>query len=91
MFIEIKKPKDYACGHNLDLMIEALPRIADPKERLSYANRVVGLIKQSHINWVDENGNSRLAWDHFFALAPYNPNDYGIFNPFEDGSADMAE
>lgn len=91
MFIEIKKPKDYACGYNLDLMIEALPRITDAQERLNYANRIVGLIKQSHINWVDENGDSRLAWDHFFELAPYNLNEYGIFNPFENGSADMAE
>lgn len=91
MFLEQKKPKDFDCGYNLDLMIAAIPRIDDHEERQRYANRVVGLIKQSHPNWVDKNGQSKMAWDYYFELAEYNPNDYGIENPFDSGSPDNAE
>lgn len=90
MFLEQSKPKDYDCGYNLDLMIEAIPRIDDVQERIEYAKRVVGLIKQSHPNWVDDNGRSSLAWDYFFELAEFNPSDYGIQNPFETGEEDDA-
>ena len=48
MFIEQKKPKDYDCGYNLDLMITAIPQLAEGEERNAYVKRVVGLIKQSH-------------------------------------------
>lgn len=89
MFLEQKKPKDYDCGYNLDLMIEALPRV-EPEERLEYAKRVVGLIKQSHPNWVDDNGRSRMAWDYYFELAEYDPTDYGIEHPYESGKEDDA-
>ncbi|HKI46413.1 MAG TPA: DUF4290 domain-containing protein [Balneolales bacterium] len=90
MFIKKKKPKDYDCGYNLDLMIAALPRIEDQEDRTEYAKRIVGLIKQSHINWVDEYGNSEKAWKHFFDLADYNPEDYGITNPYKTGERDEA-
>lgn len=90
MFIETKKPKDFDCGYNLDLMIEALPRIHDQQKRIEYAKRIVGLIKQSHINWVREDGSSPEAWDHFFKLAEFNPEDFGIFNPFKTGDLDDA-
>jgi len=83
MFVDQKKPKDYDCGSNLDRMIASLPRIEDKEERLIYAERAVGLIMQSHPNWVDENGESEEAWKHFFVLAEYDPNEYGIHNPFE--------
>ncbi|TVQ02091.1 MAG: DUF4290 domain-containing protein [Balneolaceae bacterium] len=91
MFLEQSKPKDYDCGYNLDLMIAAIPRIDDFDERLKYAKRVVGLIKQSHPNWVDKNGQSKLAWDYYFELADYNPEDYGIKNPYTAGQVDDAE
>ncbi|MDX1636477.1 MAG: DUF4290 domain-containing protein [Balneolaceae bacterium] len=91
MFIEQSKPKDYDCGYNLDLMIAALPRIEDDDERLEYAKRAVGLIKQSHPSWVDDDGNSKAAWDHFFHLAEYDPEEYGIFNPYDSGDYDDAE
>ncbi len=91
MFLEQSKPKDYDCGYNLDLMIAAIPRIDDVDERLKYAKRVVGLIKQSHPNWVDKNGQSKLAWDYYFELADYNPEDYGIKNPYSSGQLDDAE
>lgn len=91
MFLEQTKPKDYDCGYNMDLMIAAIPRIDDHQERIRYAKRVVGLIKQSHPNWVDKNGQSRLAWDYFFELAEYDPTEYGIQNPFETGQHDDAE
>jgi len=91
MFIDVKKPKDFACGHNLDLMIKAIPRIEDVETRVAYANRIVGLIKQSHINWVHDNGDSPLAWDHFFSLADYNPREYGVEHPYELGKPDMAK
>lgn len=90
MFLPLRKPKDYDCGYNLDLMIEALPRIIDLEERIAYAKRIVGLIKQSHINWVDSEGNSKDAWTHFYELADYNPDDYGISNPFVTGDIDDA-
>lgn len=91
MFLEQEKPKDYDCGYNLDLMIAAIPRIDDKDERIKYAKRVVGLIKQSHPNWVENNGQSRLAWDYFFELAEYDPKEYDIQNPFENGTIDDAE
>lgn len=90
MFLPLQKPKDYDCGYNLDLMIDALPRIIDLEERIAYAKRIVGLIKQSHINWVDPDGNSKDAWNHFYELAEYNPDDYGITNPFHTGDIDDA-
>ena len=90
MFLPKRKPKDYDCGLNLDLMIEALPRIQDEQKRIEYAKRIVGLIKQSHISWVDENGCSEEAWSHFFRLAEYNPRDYGIQNPYEVNGVDDA-
>lgn len=91
MFIPQQKPKDFDCGYNLDLMIAALPRIKDLEERIAYAKRVVGLIKQSHPTWVDEHGKSELAWEHFFKLADYDPTDYGIENPYVIGVEDTAE
>lgn len=90
MFLAKRKPKDVDCGLNLELMIEALPRIDDERERLDYAKRIVGLIKQSHINWVNERGESKMAWDHFFSMANYNPEDYGVFSPFKSGQLDDA-
>lgn len=90
MFLEQSKPKDYDCGYNLDLMIRAIPRVGDLSERIEYAKRVVGLIKQSHPNWVDKNGKSRLAWDYFFELADYDPREYGVENPYETGHEDDA-
>lgn len=90
MFIEQEKPKDYDCGHNLDLLIAALPRIEDQERRIEYAKRAVGLIKQSHPNWVDDQGKSEAAWDHFFHLAEYDPREYGIYHPFESGEEDDA-
>lgn len=90
MFLESKKPKDFDCGYNLDLMIEALPRIHDAVERQEYAKRIVGLIKQSHINWVNEKGESKMAWDYFYELADYNPEDYGVVSPFKSGVMDDA-
>ncbi len=90
MFIDVRKPKDIDCGLNLDLMVEALPRIADEADRIVYANRIVGLIKQSHINWVDAEGNSPEAWDHFFSLAPFDPETLGIKHPYRHGLPDLA-
>lgn len=91
MFLAQDKPKDFDCGYNLDLMIAAIPRIDDEQERIRYAKRAVGLIKQSHPNWVEKNGQSKLAWDYFFELADYNPQDYGIENPFTSGKVDDAK
>lgn len=90
MFLPQRKPSDYDCGYNLDLMIDALPRIQDLEERIAYAKRIVGLVKQSHINWVDANGNSREAWDYFFELANYDPTEFGIRNPYLTGEPDDA-
>ena len=91
MFIEQKKPKDFDCGYNLDLMIAALPRVKDEEERIKYAKRVVGLIKQSHPSWVDNEGKSEAAWDYFFQLADYDLSEYGIQNPFRLGEEDDAK
>jgi hypothetical protein len=51
----------------------------------------VGLIKQSHPNWVENNGQSKLAWDYYFELADYDPTEYGIQNPFDIGQPDDAK
>ncbi len=91
MFIPQERPRDFACGYNLDLMIQALPRIDDQDERIAYANRIVGLIKQSHINWVYENGDSPLAWEHFFTIAGIDLRALGIENPYETGAPDLAK
>lgn len=91
MFIDQKKPKDFDCGYNLDLMIAALPRIEDVEERVTYAKRVVGLIKQSHPTWVDKNGKSEAAWEHFQRLAEYDLDEFGIHNPYKTGDDDDAE
>ena len=91
MFIDQGKPTDFDCGYNLDLMIAALPRIKDEQERIAYAKRIVGLIKQSHTNWVRGDGTSYQAWDHYFALAEYDPREYGIENPFDTGGIDDAK
>ncbi len=91
MFIELKKPKDFDCGRNLDLLIAALPRIEDQQERIKYAKRAVGLIKQSHPTWVDENGKSEAAWNYLFELAEYDLTEYGINNPFSSGEDDDAQ
>ncbi|TNE70667.1 DUF4290 domain-containing protein [bacterium] len=90
MFLPRQAPKDYECGYNLELMIEALPQIPELHDRMNYAKRIVGLIKQSHINWVDDYGNSPAAWEHFFHLASYDPRKYGIQNPYEVGGIDDA-
>jgi hypothetical protein len=71
-------------------MMKALPRISDLAEREVYAKRIVGLIKQSHPNWVDSDGKSELAWNYFYQHAPYNPNDFGIKHPFIHGLDDDA-
>lgn len=91
MFVKQQKPKDLDCGYNLDLMIASLPRIKEESERIEYAKRAVGLIKQSHPNWVNDDGKSEAAWKHFFDLAEYDPNEYGIYNPFDLGSEDNAQ
>lgn len=91
MFITQSKPKDFDCGYNLDLMIAALPRIEDEDERLEYAKRAVGLIKQSHPSWVDDDGKSKAAWEHFFHLAEYDPEEFGIYSPYSSGGDDDAQ
>jgi len=48
------------------------------------------LIKQSHINWVDSQGNSKDAWDHFFSLADFNPEELGILHPYTHDLPDNA-
>lgn len=90
MFIKQSKPKDFDCGYNLDLMIAAIPRIENQQKRIEYAKRAVGLIKQSHPSWVKD-GKSEAAWEHFFELAEYDPEEYGIYNPYISGSEDDAE
>ncbi len=84
MFVHQEKPKDFDCGYNMELLIKALPRIKEESERVKYAKRAVGLIKQSHPSWVDDDGKSEAAWVHFFNLAEYDPNEYGIYNPFDN-------
>ncbi|MEO1023055.1 MAG: DUF4290 domain-containing protein [Bacteroidota bacterium] len=91
MFIPQAKPKDFDCGYNLDLMIAAIPKLTDDEERLAYAKRVVGLIKQSHPSWVADDGTSRAAWDHFFDLAEFDLEAYGIKHPFTYGAEDDAQ
>lgn len=91
MFVEQNKPKDFDCGYNLDKMIASLPRIQDKQQRIEYAKRAVGLIKQSHPSWVDDNDKSEAAWDHFFKLADYDPTEYGIHNPYVSGHEDDAQ
>lgn len=91
MFIEQQKPKDYDCGYNLDLMIAAIPRLPEGEERIAYAKRVVGLIKQSHPNWVNEDGTSEAAWDYLYELAEFDLEALGIVNPFKSGERDDAE
>jgi hypothetical protein len=82
LFIKQEKPKDFDCGYHLELMIEAITRISDENERIEYANRIVEVIKKRHRNWVYPNGDSPQSWDHFFEIAAYNPEDYGIKHPF---------
>ncbi|RNC79976.1 MAG: DUF4290 domain-containing protein [Balneola sp.] len=91
MFIEQQKPKDFDCGYNLDLMIAAIPRMPEGEERIAYAKRVVGLIKQSHPNWVKEDGTSESAWNHLFELADFDLESLGIRNPFTTGETDDAK
>lgn len=91
MFIEQKKPKDFDCGYNLDLMIAAIPKLPEGDERISYAKRVVGLIKQSHPNWVNSDGTSESAWNYLFELADFDLLELGITNPFSTGAADDAK
>ncbi|MEQ9264855.1 MAG: DUF4290 domain-containing protein [Balneolaceae bacterium] len=91
MFIEQKKPKDFDCGYNLDLMIAAIPKLPEGDERISYAKRVVGLIKQSHPNWVNSDGTSEAAWNYLFELADFDLLELGITNPFSTGAADDAK
>lgn len=91
MFIEQSKPKDFDCGYNLDLMIAAIPRLPEGHERVAYAKRVVGLIKQSHPNWVNKDGSSEAAWDYLFELADFDLEELGIRNPFKSGEKDDAE
>lgn len=90
MFIQQQKPKDLDCGYNLDLMIAAIPRVAE-EDRLAYAKRVVGLIKQSHPSWVEKDGTSKAAWDHFFELAEFDLNALGIKSPFDSDDQDDAK
>ena len=90
MFIEQSKPKDYDCGYNLDLMIAAIPRLPEGEERYLYTKRVVGLIKQSHPNWVNQDGTSQAAWDYLFELAEFDLNACGIYNPYDTGDPDDA-
>jgi hypothetical protein len=90
MFIEQNKPKDYDCGYNLDLMIAAIPRLPEGEERIAYTKRVVGLIKQSHPNWVNQDGSSQAAWDYLYELADFDLNALGIINPFSNGTPDDA-
>jgi len=90
MFIPVKKPKDFDCGRNLDLMIEALPRITSFQERQQSAKRIVGLIKQSHPNWVNNQGESRMAWDYLFEISNIDLKALGIEHPFETGQKDDA-
>jgi hypothetical protein len=90
MFLPVRQPKDYDCGLNIELMIDRLPYIQNQQERIEYARRIVGLIKQSHINWVERDGSSKRAWDYFFQLAPFDLNELGIHNPFITGEPDLA-
>lgn len=90
MFLPQRTPKDFDCGLNVELMIERLPHIKDQQERLAFANRIVGLIKQSHINWVERDGSSKRAWDHLFKMTDLDLKSLGIESPFETGQPDNA-
>jgi hypothetical protein len=90
MFLPVRQPKDFDCGLNVELMIDRLPFIENPHERYDYARRIVGLIKQSHINWVARDGSSRRAWEYLFELAPFDLEALGIRNPFVTGEPDTA-
>jgi hypothetical protein len=90
MFVKQQKPKDFDCGYNLDKMIAALPRIEDEEERMKYAKRAVGLIKQSHPIWLNDKGQSEAAWEHFYKLAEYDPEEYGIYSPYSSDEDDDA-
>jgi hypothetical protein len=83
MFVKQQKPQDYDCGYNVDLLISALKRIENKDERLKYAERVVGLIIQSHPSWMESDGHSEAAWEHFYKLADYDPEEYGIVSPYK--------
>lgn len=69
------------CGRNLDLLVQALPRIEDAEERQRMANRALGLIRQSHPSWSAFKGKSDLAWDLFLTIATFDPGDLGIQKP----------
>lgn len=81
MFLAQSAPSDVDCGRNLDLLIQALPRIEDAEERQRIANRAVGLIRQSHPSWSAFKGESDLAWELFLAIAPFDPKEHGIQRP----------
>ena len=81
MFIQQTAPTDVDCGRNLDLLIQALPRIEDPEERQRITNRALGLIRQSHPSWNNSNSDSDLAWDLFLSIADFSPQDIGIQKP----------
>jgi hypothetical protein len=81
MFIQQTAPTDVDCGRNLDLLIQALPRIEDPEERQRITNRALGLIRQSHPSWNNSNSDSDLAWDLFLSIADFSPQDIGIHKP----------
>jgi hypothetical protein len=81
MFLPQQAPSDVDCGRNLDLLIQALPRIEDAEERQRIANRAVGLIRQSHPSWNALKGETDLAWDLFLRIASFDPKDLGIKKP----------
>jgi hypothetical protein len=81
MFLAQSAPTDVDCGRNLDLLIQALPRIEDADERQRIANRAVGLIRQSHPSWSAFKGEADLAWDLFLTIAAFDPKDFGIQKP----------
>ena len=81
MFLPQEAPTDVDCGRNLDLLVQALPRIEDVEERQRMANRALGLIRQSHPSWSAFKGKSDLAWDLFLTIAAFDPKDYGIQKP----------
>lgn len=81
MFLPQEAPKDVDCGRNLDLLVQALPRIEDAEERQRMANRALGLIRQSHPSWSAFKGKSDLAWDLLLTIASFDPGDLGIQKP----------
>lgn len=82
LFIQQKKPTDYDCGYHLELLIDSIPRIETEESRFEQLDIILEVIKKRHRNWVYPNGDCPLAWDHFFELAQYNPEEYGIKHPF---------